>query len=225
MIQKLRVMLQFIRKVFMYANPILAVGHMSNDMVKFGGIGAILCMLSAIAEIVAVTMLWLSSIDYVYAGTHIDFGAGIVMAVGVALLSIGAFGLFKQYNTPSLRKVGMFGFVAMVVGLVASVIVWQDGYAITSVSLIFQGASLTGLIGVAGIVWLEIMGLFMILFGYTLYQLQEKTGVKQLTNAAGILTMITGAVFCSIIPFGYLYGQVPFLLSTILVAYVMFKAR
>jgi hypothetical protein len=194
-------------------------------MVKFGGIGAILCMLSAIAEIVAVTMLWLSPIDYGYSGPHIDFGAGIVMAVGVALLSIGAFGLLKQYNTPSLRNVGMFGMVAAVVGLIASVIAWRDYYAVTSASLIFSDFALMDTVGVAGIVWLEIMGLFMILFGYSIYKLQEKTGVKQLTNGAGILTVITGIIFCSIIPFGYLYGQIPFLLSTVLMAYVLFKAR
>lgn len=198
---------------------------MSNDMVKFGGIGAILCMLSAIAEIVAVTMLWLSPIDYAFSGTHIDFGSSIVMAVGIALLSIGAFGLLKQYNTPSLRNVGMFGMVAMVVGLIASIIAWRDGYAITSASLIFSDVALTNSVGVAGIVWLEITGLFLIMLGFAIYQLKEKTGVEQLTNAAGILTMITGAVFCAIIPFGYLYGQIPFLLSTVLLAYVLFKAR
>jgi len=198
---------------------------MSNDMVKFGSVGAIFCMLSAIAEIVAVTMLWVSLIDYAFAGSHIDFGSGIAMAAGVALLSVGMFGFWKQHKNKFLLATGIFGMVAMAGGLAASIILWLNGGAVTSVSLIFQGFSFWNLLGIAGVVWLEITGVFLILLGVALYRLKEKTGVEKATRGAGILTLISGIIFCAIIPFGYLAGQMLFLMSTILTAYVMLKAR
>ncbi|MEW6592437.1 MAG: hypothetical protein AB1305_01955 [Candidatus Hadarchaeota archaeon] len=198
---------------------------MSNDMVKFGGIGAIFCMLSAIAGIVAVAMLWLSPIDYAFAGTHIDFGTSIGYAVGVALLSIGSFGLWKQYKTPLNQNVGIFGILVVIAGIITGVILWRNGGVVSGVSLMFSGASPIDIMGIAGIVWLEINGLFFVLFGYSLYKIKEKTGVEKLARGAGFLTIVAGIIFMAMVPYGYLGGQAPILLSTILTAYVLFKAR
>ncbi len=199
---------------------------MSRDMMKVGGIGAIICMLAAIEGMVAIIMLWVSPIDYFFAGAHMDFGGGIAWAVGLALISIGAFGLWKQYKHKFSLVIGIMGIVTMALGLVASIILWLDGMAITSISATFDwGFPLLDLIGIIGIVWLVITGVLFILLGVALLQLKERTGVRSATMFTGVLTLITGATYCAIIPFGYLAPQVLMLITMILLAYVLFKAK
>lgn len=194
-------------------------------MMRVGGIGAIFCMLAIIAEVVAIIMLWVSPIDYVFAGTHIDFGSGIAWAVGIALLSVGAFGLWKQYKTSFPLVIGIMGIVTMALGLVGTVLLWLDGFALTSISSMFSfGFPLLNLIGVMGIVWLEINGVFLILLGVGLIKLRGSTGVAGATRSTGTLALITGAMYCAIIPFGYLATQLLALIAAILLAYVLFKA-
>lgn len=195
-------------------------------MIKLGGIGAIICMLVAIEGIVAIVMLWVSPIDYFFAGPHMDFGGGICWAAGISLLSIGAFGLWKHYKHKFSLKVGIFGMVVVALGLIATVWSWVDRCAVTSISSMFTyGLTLQATIGVAGIVWLVLSGVFLILLGVALLQLKEKTGVLNATRSAGILSLLIGAMYCAVIPFGYLAPQVLTMITTIIVAYVLFKSK
>ncbi len=213
-------------KRFNNLRPLLAWENMSRDMIKIGGVGAIICMLTAIEEAVAAIMLWVSPVDYFFAGRHMSLASGIAWAVGIALLSIGAFGMWKQYKSSFMQKVGIMGIVTVVLVLIASVILWREGGAITSISSMFSfGVALLDLIGIAGIVWLELMGVFFILLGLGLCQLKAKTGVSGATVGAGALTLIAGATACAIIPFGYLVTQGLILIGAILMAYVLFKAK
>lgn len=199
---------------------------MSNDMMKIGGIGAIIGMLAVIEEIVAIIMLWVSPIDYFFAGAHMDFGGGIAWAVGLALISVGAFGLWKHYKKSFPLVIGIMGIATMALGLVASILLWLDGMAITSISATFGwGFPLLNLIGVAGIVWLVLTGVLFILLGIALIKLKESTGVRNVTMFAGVLALIIGATYCAVIPFGYLATQSLALITMILLAYVFFKAK
>ncbi len=138
-------------------------------MIMLGGIGAIILMLAVIAQIVAVFMLWLAPASYYYAGPHIDFGSGIGWAVGLILLSLGVFGFWKRYNDRFMFKIGVLGIISAGVGLGATVVMWIGasplstlGYVPTSVSTIFSGFgwNLLDLIGIAGIVWFVMNGVF-----------------------------------------------------------------
>ena len=198
---------------------------LSKDMIKLGGIGAVICMLAAIEGIVAIVMLWVSPIDYAFAGAHMDFGGGIGWAAGISLISIGAFGLWKHYKHKFSLTVGIVGMITMAAGLIASIILWLNGGATTSISLFTQGVPLLNLVGIPGIVWLELNGVFLILLGVPLFQLKEKTGVLNATRSAGILSLLVGAMYCAVIPFGYLAPQVLTMITTIIVAYVLFKSK
>jgi hypothetical protein len=64
----------------------------------------------------------------------------------------------------------------------------------------------------------------LILLGVGLIQLREITGIKKITMATGALMLTAGAMFCAIIPYGYLVTQVLILTALISMAYVFFKA-
>jgi hypothetical protein len=198
---------------------------MSNDMMKVGANGAIFCMLAVVAEIVAIAILWISPIDYAFAGPHIDLGSGIGWAVGLVLLSIGIFGVWKQYKDNFAFKVGIFGMVVMAVGLILRIITWYYFYAVTSISWIRTGAGLLGLTGVCGLLWLVLNGVFLLLLGINLIKLKEKTGIRTATLFTGCFTIIAGAAYIAVIPFGYLVTQVLTLTVTVFLIYLFFKAK
>lgn len=216
---------------------------MSNDMMKIGGVGAIICMLAVITEMVAIVMLWVSPIDYYFAGPHMDLGSGIAWAVGLALISIGAFGLWKQYQRSFPLWVGTIGIVTMALCLIARILLWLEPgspfssvvdhgsiTAIGGIGMSFQGITVTltnaiEFIGIAGIVWLELTGVFLILLGVALIQLKETTGVRGATMTTGALALIAGVMYCAIIPFGYLVTQILTLITMIFAVYLFFKAQ
>ena len=195
-------------------------------MMKVGAIGSIFCMLGVVAEMVGIVMLWVSPIDYFFAGSHINLGSGISWAIGLILLSVGIFGLWKQYKHKFSLTVGIFGMVTMAVGLVLSIVLWWNGGATTAISSYIRNLSLVPVIVlITGILWLVLNGIFLILLGVNLVKLNEKTGIKRLTKSAGILTIITGATYAAMIPFGYLATQALALTLTVFLIYLFFKAK
>lgn len=205
---------------------------MSRDMIRVGGIGAIFLMLAVIAGIVSIVMLWASGLDYLFAGRHIDFGSGIAWGVGLILLSVGAFGFWKQYNNKPMLTVCIIGIMVMAIGLVATIVNWWFyGAGVSGVSAIFWpfyqafSASLLDWVGIAGIVWLVLNGVFLILFGSAMIKLKDSTGVAQMTNATGVIMLIAGITFIAIIPFGFLVSHILLLLATTFMIYVSFKAK
>ncbi len=122
----------------------------------------------------------------------------------------------------------------LALGLIARILIWLepgppqfaafDHASITAVGGIgmnFQSIVITltnalEFIGIADIVWLELTGVFLILLGVGLLQLKEETGVEKIARSTGTLTLLTGVMFCAIVPFGYLVAQILVLITMIL---------
>lgn len=181
---------------------------MANGKMKAGGAGCII-LLPALFLTIALTIVGLVNINFMaqlwWQITSIV--ATMIMAVGGLLISIGAIGLRTQYRSTFSLAVGIFGIVAAVFSIVA-----------TPISILLPGIAFA-----VGLVVLILIGVFFILLGIAFFLVRNQTGYGGISLAAGILSLISGALICSI--FISIVGLIMLIPAAICAAYVFFKGK
>ncbi len=205
---------------------------MSNDLMKIGGLGAIGLMGAAIVATVAMVMYNTSYIDYGYAAEGLDYGEGITWACSMGLIAIGVLGLSNRYWGEFPNKIFIFAVLVLALGLIARIILWVDGTPLNSIVASPEDLKFVGLgdnfieaLGAAGIIWFELNGLFLILLGSGINKIKASTGIPGVASRTAGLLILTGILFCLMIPFAYAVTQAVAILAMIMLAYLLFKAN
>ncbi len=162
---------------------------MASGMMKAGGAGCILAFIAAIIAIVAgIIAAVVNTVDLITGQTFLWYAilvltAGIIMNVGLLLLTLGAIGMGKVYKNALTMVSGILGLVGVILGLVA-------------VILAFIPVGGAWIVALAGNV---LLGIFFLLFGIGLIIVKDKTGRGGLAMATGIMFIILGSAYLSII--------------------------
>ena len=114
---------------------------------------------------------------------------GILLDIGVLLVAIGAMKLGGLFKDMLSKVAGIIGLIAAILALVATIL---------AVVVVFAPAILV-VVGIMGIVGGILLGVFFILLGIAFIILRVKIGMTGLAMAAGIMAIIAGSVYCSVI--------------------------
>jgi hypothetical protein len=209
-------------------------------MMKIGGIGALAIIGSAVVAIVAVVMSWTDIIGYGFAAEGMDYGAGISWVVGMGLLAVGTMGLAWRYRGEFPSGVSKLGILLAVLGLIAFIILWVDETTINVIALTNEDASvylswragefvevnsLIDSIGIAGIMWFVLNGVFLIWLGSSLKKISRSTTMPGVFSGTGILVVIAGILHLTILPFAYVVTQSLTILAMLPLTYLLLKAE
>lgn len=161
-------------------------GDTTSSCIKAGGAGGIL-LIPAIFMNIILTIVGLVAPTSIYVlGTTIlqtwyvvvQGIACVIFGIGVLLLSLGTYGLWKLYNNAFPLVVGIIGIVVTAFWYLVmpiSVVNLQIGIIISAIAIILAGV-------------------FFVLLGIAFILLQEKTGSSELSLATGILSTIAGII-------------------------------
>jgi len=139
--------------------------------------------------------------------------ASILIVIGILLVSIGAMKLGTYYKNALPKVAGIIGLVAGIIGIVSSILGLIGLFA----------PVLTGIAGIIGIVMWILMGVFLILLGVAFIVLRGEIGYSGLSLGTGIMSIIAGAMTCSIfISFVGIAILVP---TAVCAAYLFTKAK
>lgn len=139
--------------------------------------------------------------------------SNILLVIGVMLVSSGSMKLGKYYKNVLPTVSGIIGLVAGIIGLVSSILGLVGLFA----------AVLTGIAGIMAIVMLVLMGVFLILLGVAFIVLRTEIGYIGLSLGTGIMSILAGAMTCSVII--SIVGIVIVIPTAICAAYLFFKAK
>lgn len=161
---------------------------MKNPMMKLGGGGFIAWLVGAVLLIVALfSGVLFGSFDLTFkAGDAAVAIAGvgfIIEAIGMIVVGVSCFGIWKQYKTTLPSAAGAVGIVAGIISLVTGIF-FMSGQAFAVMFLVVLLASL-------------MTASFLLLLGLSMLALQEQMGGK-IVQPAGIIALVAA---CS-----YLYG-------------------
>ncbi len=159
---------------------------------KAGAAGCIL-LLPSVFIILILTILGMVNITFLAAAWYqiMSIVGSIILYISVLLVSSGARTLGKHYGAGISTAAGIIGIVAVIIGMVSVIL----GFVllVLPIVIVAQAAIILGLVS------LIMIGVFLILLGVTFIIIREKTGVGGLSMGAGIMALIAGALFCTII--------------------------
>jgi hypothetical protein len=190
---------------------------MASSMMKIGGVGSIILTVGLIIGIIF-QFITLSVHYWEIPGWLIPLSIAIavIAAVGLVLISIGAFGLWRQYEGSFSLVVGIMGIVTMAIAFAMSAITWVN------FSQYIRGS---GISLIAAIIDFVFVGVFFILFGVAFILLRGKTGHSGLSLTVGILGIIAGAFYCSILLALIPVAQILLIPTMICTAYIFFAGK
>ena len=180
---------------------------MDEETMKFAALLGILGLLgSAIVSIVSVTM-YLDALEapigigYAYEG--LDYGIGISWMIGMFLFAIALGGLgekFKEFPV-SIPKLA---FIVAIVGAIAVTLLWVDGdYEATNLVAIsgghagsFGGDNPVDTIGIGGIIWFVLYGIFLIALSTGLNKIKQNISPPSIITGLRGLSFLAGLAYC-----------------------------
>ena len=166
---------------------------MGNGLTKIGAIGWILWLVAIIFIIIGVIIALSSggfTLNAIAQGSGTLFIIGLVgsilSSIGALLAGLGGFGLKSVVGHPLPMIAGIFGLIVGILGFVALGLGFVDAGIAYWINLI-NGVILTGV--------------FFVLLGVSLIigPVKEKLASPGLAVAAGIMNIIEGALFLSLI--------------------------
>lgn len=178
----------------------------TSAYLKSGAAGGIVLMAAAIINLV------LTIAAFVDRGVIAQFWYSIVSSIGsvalgmsALLLALGAFGLWKLYQNPFPLVIGIIGILVTV-------------FCYLTVPFLFFNIGIALIISIVALI---LAGVFFILFGVAFMLLRDKTGYSGLSLTTGILSIITGAILCSVII--AVVGLAMLVPTAICIAYIFLK--
>lgn len=112
-----------------------------------------------------------------------------ILSIGVLLAGAGALKLGRYYKDALSKAAGAIGLVAGIMGIV--------GLILGIVALFV--AVIAGVAVIFGFVILIITGVFLLLLGIAFVVVRDKIGRAGLAMGTGIMAIISGAMFCSVL--------------------------
>lgn len=194
---------------------------MATGKMKAGATGCIFYMMALVMEIIIGILMWVAPtaistttivgftavVTYTTLGLVLAILASVVGMLGLLLIFLGALGLKNKYQN-------VLPLVAGIMGMVAGVML-----LITGIATGIWG--ITGIGAIVALVSVVLLGVFWILLGVSFILIRGKTGRAGSTLAVGILGIIAGALYCSIILPGFLIPQF-LLIPTLILAAMLF---
>lgn len=163
----------------------------TSAYIKSGGAGGIVLVPAAIINLVLTIAVFVN----VPLAIQLQLGAApfwyslamsigsVILGMSALLLALGAFGLWKLYKNPFPLAVGIIGILVTV-------------FTYLLVPFLFFNI---GIATILSIVSLILGGVFFILLGVAFILFRDVTGSSGLSMATGILSIIAGALLCSVI--------------------------
>ena len=163
--------------------------------VKSGVTGGVLLTIVAIFNLV-LTIIGLASAATMAQVWYVVTAAvaSMLLAISVILVSKGTKALGKHYQNGVARATGIVGLIVGILTLIVAII----GIIVGILPLVVVvPAILATVVTILGILELILMGVFLILLGVSFIVLRAKIGQSGLSMATGIMSIISGAMFCS----------------------------
>ncbi len=177
-------------------------------------------MIGLILEIIGTIITWVAPgslytinpftgvFSYTMLGLALTIPTVAIVMVGLVLIFAGTIGLKRQYQTVLPMVAGILGLVAAIMWLITNL-------------LIVVGVALGGIMLIPSF---ALLGVFWILLGVSFIIIREKTGRSGLSTATGVLGIVAGALYCSILLPGLLIPQFV-LLPTLICAALLFRGK
>ena len=144
----------------------------------------------------------------------------ILLVIGVWLVAGGTRALGRYYKNTLSTATGIVGLVAAIIGIIGAIL------GLVGTSLVMAGLRIVALLDAAAIINIIafiMIGVFLLLLGVAFIILRDKIGQSGLSLGTGIMSIIAGAMTCSIIL--SFIGIAVLIPTAICAAYLFLKAK
>jgi hypothetical protein len=164
---------------------------------KSGVTGSVLLTIAAIFSLVLSIILLANALTVNQVWYKVTAAvASLLLAIGIVLVAKGTRALGKHYKNGVASATGIVGLIAGILSLIVAIIEIIVGVLPLVIAV---PAILASALIILGIITLILMGVFLILLGVSFIVLRAKIGQSGLSMATGILSIISGAMFCSVL--------------------------
>jgi hypothetical protein len=184
--------------------------------IKSGVTGCVLLSISLIMTLILAAILYFTpafTITTAIAYVVIAIVTGVLLAISVILVSVGAMKLGGFYKNALSTVSGIIGLISGIMYLVSILLATATIFVL----------GVAGISVIMSIVSSILMGVFLLLLGTVFILIRSNLSSAGLAMATGILTIITGSFFCSVIL--QIIGVIMLIPTAIMMVYVFKRAK